>query len=218
MKSLAWKLATLAAVVGIGFLVLLQAQRGMNQAMLSKQGESQASSVQPSADPQEPAPPGDAPSSSDQPQLGTAAEPPSQVDPQNSDTKKVIRVPTLASVPGRKTDPDADQKLPRTAELTSASPTRAGSPAAADPFSESNDSKSSATTPGKTATTKGDVKQAGAFSDETPSKPIAPNTKTSLGIPAASDPPALEAPSAPTPAPANSANGPNVASSTNAGP
>ncbi|HEX4072501.1 MAG TPA: hypothetical protein VHX68_15075, partial [Planctomycetaceae bacterium] len=42
MKGLAWKLATIAAVIGIGFLVLLQAQRGMNQALVSKQTDAQA--------------------------------------------------------------------------------------------------------------------------------------------------------------------------------
>ena len=55
MKSLAWKLATLAAVIGIGFLVLLQAQRGMNQAMLSKQAESQAAAPAPATTPSAPA-------------------------------------------------------------------------------------------------------------------------------------------------------------------
>src|ERR1700680_3536309 len=46
MKSRAWKLATLAAVMGIGFLVLLQAQRGMNQSLVSKQSDPQGGGTQ----------------------------------------------------------------------------------------------------------------------------------------------------------------------------
>ena len=43
MKGLAWKIALATAVLAVGFLVILQAQRGMNQALLQKTAEAQAS-------------------------------------------------------------------------------------------------------------------------------------------------------------------------------
>ena len=41
MKGLVWKIALVTAVLAVGFLVLLQAQRGMTQAMLKKTAEAQ---------------------------------------------------------------------------------------------------------------------------------------------------------------------------------
>src|SRR6202034_2701392 len=49
MKGLAWKIALMTAVLAVGFLVILQAQRGMTQATLQKSaqapGETQASTT-----------------------------------------------------------------------------------------------------------------------------------------------------------------------------
>ena len=50
MKGLAWKIALATAVLAVGFLVILQAQRGMTQAMLQKTADAQAAN-QPAAAP-----------------------------------------------------------------------------------------------------------------------------------------------------------------------
>ena len=89
MKSLAWKLATLAAVIGIGFLVLLQAQRGMNQAMLNKPAAGQAAATTSTA-PHDEMPlefPGPVPKAKAGPETATAqadptTAPPTQGEPQ----------------------------------------------------------------------------------------------------------------------------------------
>ena len=51
MKGLAWKIALVTAVLAVGFLVILQAQRGMTQAMLQKSNAAQEiASTSPSAE------------------------------------------------------------------------------------------------------------------------------------------------------------------------
>src|SRR5580698_4165317 len=87
MKSLAWKLATLAAVIGIGFLVLRQAQRGMNQAMLNKPAAGQAAATG-TTDPHDDMPlefPGPVPkpkAGAETAQAGPVANLPPQAEPQ----------------------------------------------------------------------------------------------------------------------------------------
>jgi uncharacterized repeat protein (TIGR01451 family) len=49
MRGLAWKIALLTAVLAVGFLVILQAQRGMTQAMLQKEADAQAAAKSPTA-------------------------------------------------------------------------------------------------------------------------------------------------------------------------
>jgi uncharacterized repeat protein (TIGR01451 family) len=213
MKSLAWKLATLAAVMGIGFLVLLQAQRGMNQALLNKQGESQVVAPAPAT---EPAPATKTPT--DQGKPDAVADIPSQSEPQPAAASKSAPEPapaTAATLPVPAIPKsDVGQKPIKTAE----------SAPAADPFGEFNDtkrpapagdsSKSTATSPAEIKHA-GDVKQASASGEENPSKPdpAAGNTpSTNTPPPAAvsappTGPPVLLDPKAPVgqSEPANSA-------------
>jgi uncharacterized repeat protein (TIGR01451 family) len=207
MKSLAWKLATLAAVMGIGFLVLLQAQRGMNQALLSKQGESQVVAPAPATSPvPEPAPATKTPA--DQGKPDAVADVPSQSEPQPAAASKAVPepAPAMAATLPVPAIPKSDvgQKPIKTAE----------SAPAGDPFGEFNDtkrpapagdsSKSTATSPAGIKQA-GDVKQASALGEENPSKPdpAAGNTSSTSTLPSASvsapptGPPALLDPKAP---------------------
>lgn len=140
MKSLAWKVATLAAVIGIGFLVLLQAQRGMNQALLHKQAEGQAAASSqnaPNSDPKAGAQTAQADPMSDLASLGDhqfGSEPKTTADaePPKAETgSKVLQAADTAPAAGNPPGPAA----------------------AGDPFGEFNDAKhpASASDAGKPA-------------------------------------------------------------------
>lgn len=154
MKSLAWKLATLAAVIGIGFLVLLQAQRGMNQASLKKQAEGQAAAngpttphAEPPLEPQAEPPVFKSKPGTETAQTDSAADLPSQGEPQFG------REPN-ATTATESPKPDAGSNVLQTAAGNAAGPTPAG-----DPFGEFNDTKHA--TPAKDAVkTAGDAKVA----------------------------------------------------------
>jgi uncharacterized repeat protein (TIGR01451 family) len=139
MKSLAWKLATLAAVIGIGFLVLLQAQRGMNQAMLNKQAAGQAAATAPTT-PHDDMPlefPGPAPkpkAGAETAQADPIANPSSQGEPQFGSEPK----PTAVEPPKA----DRGSKVVQTADTTpSPAETPSGPSTAGDPFGDFNDAK-----------------------------------------------------------------------------
>ncbi len=139
MKSLAWKLATLAAVIGIGFLVLLQAQRGMNQAMLNKQAAGQAAATTPTT-PHDDMPlefPGPVPkpkAGAETAQADPIANPPAQGDQQFGSEPK----PTAVEPPKA----DRGSKVVQTAD-TAPSPGEnpSGPSTASDPFGDFNDAK-----------------------------------------------------------------------------
>lgn len=140
MKSLAWKLATLAAVIGIGFLVLLQAQRGMNQAMLNKPAAGQAAATG-TTDPHDDMPlefPGPVPkpkAGAETAQAGPVANLPPQAEPQFGTEPK----PTPAVEPAKA---DHGPKVVQTAD-TAPSPADnpSGPSTAGDPFGDINDAK-----------------------------------------------------------------------------
>ena len=215
MKSLAWKLATLAAVMGIGFLVLLQAQRGMNQALVSKQADSQTAAPGPAASPG--AEPALATKMAAEPSKPDAvSEAPPQSEPQSTPASKLEPAPATASTLPAPSNPkpDAGPKPIKTAEFPAGSAGSSGSPSANDPFGDFNDakrpapagnsSKTAATSPpgGKQA---GDVKQASASAEENTAKPDPAAAKTPTGnapssaaaSPVPAGPPALMDPKAP---------------------
>jgi len=206
MKSLAWKLATLAAVIGIGFLVLLQAQRGMNQAMLNKQAAGQAAATGATA-PHDDMPlefPGPVPkpkAGAEAAQAEPAANLPSQAEPQFGSEPN----PTSASQPPKA---DRGSKVVQTAD-TAPSPTDnpSGPSTAGDPFGDFNDAKhpsprsDAAKPPAPAVTPAGDMKlakdgdQSGAKASLTPPKPPATSEKTPAVAstpPSAGGPPLLD--------------------------
>jgi uncharacterized repeat protein (TIGR01451 family) len=198
MKSLAWKLATLAAVVGIGFLVLLQAQRGMNQALSNKQGDSQAV-AQAAATATETQSVAATTTPADQGKPDAALEAPSQSEPFSSAGSKPTPVTASGTPTPGDAKPDAGQKPLKTADASR-------SPTTNDPFGEFNDAKRSDRTGGsnKSAAAPGEVKQAGASGEESSPKPDAVTktpTENSLPVPAPSTvpagPPLLMDPKAP---------------------
>src|SRR5580704_8440313 len=244
MKSLAWKLATLAAVIGIGFLVLLQAQRGMNQAMLSKQAESQAAAPAPATTPSEPAVASK--NSAEQPPPNAVTDVPSQGEPSSAPESKSPTVPENPK-------PDADRSPAKTVDSETTPPANTGSSPAGDPFSDFNDAKHTAAAgdagkppsppslpkipPSDEKKPAGDVKQASASSQENTSKVDPGPAKTPpVGGPSLTAPPAsttstagaplldLKAPTGQLepgdspPAPANQKNPPKDVAKDTAGP
>jgi uncharacterized repeat protein (TIGR01451 family) len=223
MKSLAWKLATLAAVMGIGFLVLLQAQRGMNQALVNKPADTQGTS--PTSPGTESAPVAKSPTEPSKPE--TVAEIPSQSEPQaQAPAKSTVpptETPALAAPDSLKPDApkpnspklDPEPKAIKTADSTTPASAGGNAPPANDPFGDFTDAKR-ATPSGNSsnsATNRGsldlkppsDVKQTSASGEENNTKSESANGKTSPAIepakaaaPAvASGPPALIEPKPP---------------------
>ena len=183
MKGLAWKLATIAAVIGIGFLVLLQAQRGMNQALVSKQTDSQATPG-PAAPPTTSAknPPEHA-----KPDAVTDLPFQSEPEPASASKSAAIPTPSPSAPPAAKITADTGSKSAKTAEIPTAAEKGGSQSAANDPFSEFNDSKHSAPPAdsrkpdaGAPLDLKpaGDIKQASASIDDKNSKPQTPAPKT----------------------------------------
>jgi uncharacterized repeat protein (TIGR01451 family) len=199
MKSLAWKLATLAAVVGIGFLVLLQAQRGMNQALSNKQGEPQGVALG-TPTPADPPPAAATKSTPDLAKADDVAQAPAQLEPQ------AIGSPKPTPVDAK---PDAGQKPLKMAELPTKLPDASGSPMTGDPFGDANDAKhpepaAPSGGPDKSAVAPGDVKQTSATGDDNSPKPdLAPARTPTPNPPAAAPltipagPPLLADPKAP---------------------
>ncbi len=171
MKGLAWKIALATAVLAVGFLVILQAQRGMNQALLQKSAEAQAAN-QPAA-----APAGDAavastavaneaaPKSNPFGDAASASDPSSvhhgevgSGDPKNNAPKVVPPV-------------TAPEVVDKDSGKSPAKPTRSHdakeSTAANDPFADGGDVKHSApATETKSAAPAGsEVKQASASTE-----------------------------------------------------
>lgn len=227
MKGLAWKLATVAAVMGIGFLVLLQAQRGMNQASLSKPGDAQTTALGPAASPPDSAagtkfPPDIAQPNSQLAQTNPEPAPakavpdlPFQSEPQPTAQLKSPAVPATASLPSAPftSKPDAAPAPIKTAESAAASPANSAAPPGGDPFGDFNDAKhavpgessktaAAPSTPGKKpgadAIPASDVRQAAASAEENSAQPGA--VKPSAGnapTPAAASSPAGGAPALP---------------------
>lgn len=214
MKSLAWKLATLAAVIGIGFLVLLQAQRGMNQAFVNKQAGSQAA-LQGAATSSAAEPDSSTKNAAEQGKPDAVADVPSQSEPHPTAASSLTPSPATASASPTPINPkpEAGQKPIKTAEFSAASP-GGGSPSANDPFGDMNDAKrlapagdsnKTAAPPAPDIKQASDVKQASASGEENTAKPDPAAAKTPTGnappsaaasAPLAS-PPALIDPKAP---------------------
>jgi uncharacterized repeat protein (TIGR01451 family) len=184
MKGLVWKIALVTAVLAVGFLVILQAQRGMNQAMQQKSDETQAAAqpgaTQPSATQSldaiaaTPASPKGDPFGDATPTHDTAVIAP--VEPKGHDSK--------AGDPGSETKPAPALSAPEVAAKESGKPAEKAmvadsrEPSAGDPFADGADAKRAAPAgpalEGKGATTnKAEVKQASATSDAS-SKPADP--------------------------------------------
>ncbi len=141
MKGLAWKLATIAAVIGIGFLVLLQAQRGMNQALVSKQTDAQATPGQRRLPlPRRPPPPR---IRRNKQNPTPVADLPFQSEPEPASGSKSAPgpTPTPAVPPAAKIAADTGSKSTKTAEIPTATENGGAPQAANDPFSEFSDSK-----------------------------------------------------------------------------
>jgi uncharacterized repeat protein (TIGR01451 family) len=203
MKSLAWKLATLAAVIGIGFLVLLQAQRGMNQAFVNKQAGSQAA-LQGAATSPTSEPDSATKNAAEQGKPDAVADAPSQSEPRPTAASSLTPSPATASASPTPINPNpyAGQKPNNTAEVSAASPGGSGSPSANDPFGDMNDAKrlapagdsnKTAATPAPDVKQAGDVKQASASGEENTAKLDPPAAKTPTVVPpsaVASAPPA----------------------------
>jgi uncharacterized repeat protein (TIGR01451 family) len=193
MKGLAWKLATIAAVIGIGFLVLLQAQRGMNQALVSKQTDAQGSPG--------PAPPAAAAATNppEHAKPEAVADLPFQSEPEPASGSKSASapIPAPAVPPAAKSTADAGSKPTKTAEIPAAAE-KGGSPSTAnDPFSEFSDSKHPAPATdsrkpdaGAPLDLKpaGDIKQTSASTEEKNSKPETPAPKSPTPTAAAPGP------------------------------
>ncbi len=172
MKGLVWKIALVTAVLAVGFLVILQAQRGMTQAMLQKADRGlrtaasttgaadhdfecripiAASSVAPKADPF-----GDAGPSRD---AASHLEEPNGTDAKNGPT---VIAPVAA-------------KEPEKPAATSTAPTDPKEAAASDPFSDGGDAKrSTPAVASKSAASNGpEVKQISGSSDANSKSPDA---------------------------------------------
>jgi uncharacterized repeat protein (TIGR01451 family) len=177
MRGLAWKIALLTAVLAVGFLVILQAQRGMTQAMLQKETDAQAAAKSPTAA---------APVSDEVAAATSAPKADSFGDPTpthdaaaaalsgpNGDTPKtgndIKTVPPLSdSELAAKDSPKPFEKGPAIADSKQTAPKDTGPKEAAnDPFADSGDAKHSAPAlEGKPAASNGlEVKQASASTD-----------------------------------------------------
>jgi len=180
MKGLVWKIALVTAVLAVGFLVILQAQRGLTQAMLQRTAEGQtvasttappattantdpvaASSVAPKADPF-----GDAGPSRD---AASHLEEPNGTDAKNGPT---VIAPVAA-------------KDPEKPAATSTAPTDPKETAASDPFSDGGESKHSAPAVAtKSAAINGlEVKQTSGSSDASSKSPAAVDPLPTLSPP-----------------------------------
>jgi uncharacterized repeat protein (TIGR01451 family) len=181
MKGLVWKIALVTAVLAVGFLVILQAQRGMTQAMLQKSTEGQAatstnappattsasdpiaaSSVAPKADPFGDAGPSGNASHLEEPKGDEAQSGPTVIAP------VAAKEPEKPSV-----------KRPATADSKQV--------AASDPFSDGGDAKrSTPAVASKSATSNGpEVKQ---ISGSTSPDPVDPLPTQSTPMPDATAP------------------------------
>jgi uncharacterized repeat protein (TIGR01451 family) len=135
MKGLAWKLALLTAVMAVGFLVMLQAQRGMNQALLKKSVEEQAAAGG--------AQPGPPTSESD---AIAAPAPPQKANPFSDsalgpDSKQDGVVKTVVVEPTEVAVKDTPQDIPKKPEQRPTSTTPKDPAASSDPFADGGDAK-----------------------------------------------------------------------------
>jgi uncharacterized repeat protein (TIGR01451 family) len=178
MRGLAWKIALLTAVLAVGFLVILQAQRGMTQAMLQKEADAQAAAKSPTAA---------APVSDEIAAATSAPKADSFGDPTpthdaaagalsgpNGDAPKtgndIKTVPPLSdSEVAAKGSSKPSEKGPAVTDSKETAPKDSGPKEAAanDPFADSGDAKHSAPAlEGKPAGSNGvEVKQASASTD-----------------------------------------------------
>jgi len=175
MKGLAWKIALLTAVLAVGFLVILQAQRGMTQAMLKKAAEDQAATAAKSPSAAAPgsdelaastsAPKAD-PFGEATPTHDAAAAALSGPNGNNSKTGNDIKtVPPLSdSEVAAKDSLKPPEKGPAVANLKETAPKET---ATNDPFADGSDAKHPAPAlQGKSAAANGvEVKQASASTD-----------------------------------------------------
>ncbi|HEV7998434.1 MAG TPA: hypothetical protein VGP63_01060 [Planctomycetaceae bacterium] len=159
MKGLVWKIALVTAVLAVGFLVLLQAQRGMSQALLKKTAGAEAAA---STD----APP--APTATSDP--GAAASSTSKADPfgdagpgnvSHFDEPKANETKNGPTVVAPVAAKEPDKSSVKTA--AAADPKEA---AAGDPFSDSDAKHSTRAVASKSAASNGlEVKQTSGSSD-----------------------------------------------------
>jgi uncharacterized repeat protein (TIGR01451 family) len=160
MKGLVWKIALVTAVLAVGFLVLLQAQRGMSQALLKKTAEAEAAA---STD----APP--APTAASDPIAAASSAPKTDPfgdagpvgnasrfdEPKANETKNgpTVVAPVAAKEPDK----------PSVKTAAAADPKEA---AASDPFSDGDAKHSTPAVASKTAASNGlEVKQTSGSSD-----------------------------------------------------
>jgi uncharacterized repeat protein (TIGR01451 family) len=194
MKGLAWKIALMTAVLAVGFLVILQAQRGMTQAMLQKSGDAQGTAQASATAPESAAPDVTPPSATPAHDTVVSTTSPPSTDPfgdpasagDSSSRVGVVKpTPIAADVPAG--DPAKSAEKPRVA---------ADSPpatAANDPFAEGGDARHSAAnsaaplpTNGKSAAAAAsDVKQASASSDASSKGPDPTSGAPALPAPGA---------------------------------
>jgi uncharacterized repeat protein (TIGR01451 family) len=172
MKGLAWKIALMTAVLAVGFLVILQAQRGMTQAMLQKAAEAEAASA-PAGSPIPGAAPNEVAASTSAPAADPFSDAASTrdaaaaalIEPKQHDSKTVL--PVAATEADTKDSAKPSEKPPAVTDTKDSGPKATGSKeagAANDPFADSGDAKHS--TPAlesKTGASNGtEVKQASA--------------------------------------------------------
>jgi uncharacterized repeat protein (TIGR01451 family) len=230
MRGLAWKIALLTAVLAVGFLVILQAQRGMTQALLQKEADAQAAAKSPTAA---------APVSDEVAASTSASKADSFGDPRpthdaaaaalngpNGDNSKtgndIKTVPPLSdSELAAKNSPKPPEKGPAAVDSKEAAPKDTGPKEAAanDPFADSGDTRHSAPAlDGKPAASNGvEVKQASASTDAGGKRPDQAesfsNQPTPMPAPKQSEPaagPQIEPPVDQKPADQKSSGGPQL--------
>jgi hypothetical protein len=172
MKGLAWKVALLTAVVAVGFLVMLQAQRGMNQAMSKKAAEAQAA-TQPPTTPEL----GASTAMTDAPKadpFGEAAANHNSPGPNDAKVVPPLNTPEIAAKDAAKPPAGSPADEPK----------KTG--AAIDPFADSNEAKNPvAADDAKNGPSPGrDIKQTSGSSDAGPKSPDAPGNPATGNSPA----------------------------------
>lgn len=143
MQNSIWKLTALAGVVGLGFLVVLQAQRGLTRSdSLSETGESQQSSE--TADSQDAAAASDNSTAS----LGEGTQEPFATgEPEQAPAFLDRQREPTSGAGNRKSASTAASSAPRTTQRSSTAgsePAPEGTTAQADPFAPQNDPRSAA--------------------------------------------------------------------------
>ncbi len=171
MKGLAWKIALATAVLAVGFLVILQAQRGMTQALLQKTADAQAANQPAAAPAADAAVASNAVASDAAPKSDPFGDAASASDPSSvhhadgasgeakNDAPKVVTPVTAPEV--------VDKDSGKSPAKPTASPDAKESTAANDPFADGGDVKHSApATETKSAAPAGsEVKQASASTE-----------------------------------------------------